>query len=516
MKLYIATTSLNFDTIMSTESISPESFYSRRGFGIPYIYDKVSLSKHNSILLFDKLPKFSISNKEMDHRPMIIEIDDTEYPDNMFLPIKGIDGCQIYQTSKTIYLTPKSSNIWFLNLNDYHVTLKKSESITESKSIIYTMANRFGIVDSRIITFDLKPDHLENIHDGDIDTVCIRQDIIINKAKGFLTGYLAGLSRSLTPDSARMLKLSREIRNIMYSYSTKGSIDKMMTDKFRGLIAEANTLTWSLDKVKTDALLEVNKDLLASGFSKEELPKLGKYFEKRDLFPTLIRQLCPNVRYINLESYYNILSRSTSEEELDNYITDLKNYTNSIVQSISLVENIDTLISFERDLRHINCQDKSIDNISCELVKIFYNLFSEHDINASEFKNNRVDHCIEVGRTLKNSADSNFNEILLYINGLLDNLEDSKPFDITGSDYIAVKSFGAFLQAPDADIDKLVSKLVSNEIADYRIAMGLWGIIYGYSNFPNHYFEEFVKSINKERKCGHDSIRRQRRNDRCF
>ena len=373
MKLYIATTSLNFDTIMSTESISPESFYSRRGFGIQYIYDKVSLSRHNSILLFDRLPKFSISNKEMDHRPLVIEIDDTEYPDNIFFPIKEIGGCQIFQTSKTIYLSPKSSNIWFLNQNDYHITLKKSESITESKSVIYTMANRIKVVDSSVISFDLRPEHLNNIQDGDIDTACLRQDIIINKAKGFLIGYLAGLSRSLTPDSARMLKLSREIKNIMYSYSTKGSIDKMMAEKFKDLIAEANTLTWSLDTVKTNALMEVNKDLLNYGFSKEELPKLGKYFEKRDLYPTLFRQLCPSAKYLNLDSYFTILHHGTTDQELDNHIQNFERYTNSILRSISFSDNIDSMIYFERDLRNIDCRDKSIDTTSCQLINIFYN-----------------------------------------------------------------------------------------------------------------------------------------------
>lgn len=33
MKLYIPTTTLNFDNILSSESISPKAFYEKRGFG---------------------------------------------------------------------------------------------------------------------------------------------------------------------------------------------------------------------------------------------------------------------------------------------------------------------------------------------------------------------------------------------------------------------------------------------------------------------------------------------------
>ena len=61
MKLYIATTSLNFDAIVSTDSVSPAAFYQQRGFGISLFYDKASFSLPNSILLTDAFPVFSIN-----------------------------------------------------------------------------------------------------------------------------------------------------------------------------------------------------------------------------------------------------------------------------------------------------------------------------------------------------------------------------------------------------------------------------------------------------------------------
>ena len=83
MKLYIATTSLNFDAIMATETISPASFYGARSFGIRNYYDKVSGMYRNSILLFDRFPFFTIANKDVSHTPMVIEIESQNYHADM-------------------------------------------------------------------------------------------------------------------------------------------------------------------------------------------------------------------------------------------------------------------------------------------------------------------------------------------------------------------------------------------------------------------------------------------------
>ena len=59
-RLYIPTTTLNFNNIFSTESISPAGFYTQRGFGYK-TYSKVALNNfQNSILLYSKFPLFSI------------------------------------------------------------------------------------------------------------------------------------------------------------------------------------------------------------------------------------------------------------------------------------------------------------------------------------------------------------------------------------------------------------------------------------------------------------------------
>ena len=52
------------------------------------------------------------------------------------------------------------------------------------------------------------------------------------------------------------------------------------------------------------------------------------------------------------------------------------------------------------------------------------------------------------------------------------------------TDNLTLKSFGAFCQKGENDIDKLEDYLISNKIGDFRIAFALWGIVFGFANMP--------------------------------
>lgn len=488
MKLYIATTTLNFDTIMSTESISPMSFYSLRRFGIPYMYDKVSLCLPNSILLMDFIPEFSINRKDYDHRALIIEIDTECYPNGYFREVKK----GIYQTSKTIYLSPQSSSIIFLNYEDYTITLNKSANILETKCGIYEKAKRIGVV--RQPCRKIYGDFFDGIEDIDkIDEEALRRDKLINKAKGFLTGYLIGRGKSLTTESARLLNITRQIKNLIYSLATKEGEDRnRIHQDLRLLVSEANQLSWMLDDNKVKVSCAINEDLKAFGFNDDETLKVKKYLSKRGLYSALIGQLCSSARLFNIEQVVSAAANAPDDLEMDRQLKKFTDYTNSIIKYINDEQSLNSLIKFHPDLKLIECLDGKIDEESRKIVPIIYNLFSDQNIRGEEFKGNRINHIVDIANVLKNSDEINFQLIREYINGLLDNLEKVKPFDVTSSEFIAINSFGAFVKAPDADIEKLSSILVSNEISDYRIALGLWGIIYGYSNIPNQYFRQWV------------------------
>ena len=489
MKLYIATTSLNFDTIMSTESISPARFYPLRRFGIPYMYDKVSLCLPNSILLLDNIPYYNINRDEYDHRPLIIEIDTAFYPDGYFKEIKK----GIYQTSKTIYLSPQSSSILFLSYEDYTVTLNKSANIVETKYILYKKSNRISVASPQQCV-KIGPDTFKGIEDIEkMDEEALRRDILINKAKGFITGYLIGRGKSLTAESARLLNLTRQIKDKIYALVTVNSSEKSrMYQELRVLINEANQISWKLDDNKIRISSAINEDLCANEFNEEEVKKFRKYLSKRGLYTALISQLCPGAKLFSVEQAVLSAANAPDDQELDSRLKVLTEYTNSILKYTSDKQDLNSLIKYHSDLKVIECYDGSLDDDSKKIVPIIYNLFSDQYIRSEEFKSKRIDYIVDIAKILQSKSEINFQLIRDYINGLLDNLEEAKPFNINSSELAAINSFGAFIKAPDSDIEKLLSILLSNEISDHRIALALWGIIYGYSNIPNYCFKQWV------------------------
>ena len=76
MKYYIALSSLNIDNILSSESISPHSFYEKRDFGYRSFQKIQNITLQNDILLFSQLPYFTIQDADNENYPMVIEIED--------------------------------------------------------------------------------------------------------------------------------------------------------------------------------------------------------------------------------------------------------------------------------------------------------------------------------------------------------------------------------------------------------------------------------------------------------
>ena len=104
-KLYIPTTTLNFNNIMASESISPAGFYSIRGFSYKR-FDKVKPNNlDRRITLYDKYPNFDINDIELENYPLVIEIAPKDDDEDIIQEYR--DG--IFYTEDTIYLNPFST-----------------------------------------------------------------------------------------------------------------------------------------------------------------------------------------------------------------------------------------------------------------------------------------------------------------------------------------------------------------------------------------------------------------------
>jgi len=105
-KYYIATSTLNFNNILATESISPEAFYTNRNFGYKRFTKVAPNPFPNSLVAYDKIPSFKIEDSDFDDYPLIIEIAEDLLSEGTISNSVEEDGIKILQLNKTIYLHP--------------------------------------------------------------------------------------------------------------------------------------------------------------------------------------------------------------------------------------------------------------------------------------------------------------------------------------------------------------------------------------------------------------------------
>jgi len=97
-KYYIPTSSLNFNNIFSSESISPCGFYSLRNFGYSNCVSIPENPLEGAILLYEELKSFARPISNVEDHPMLIEIE----TDETFPTLQ--DG--VFYSTHTIYLDP--------------------------------------------------------------------------------------------------------------------------------------------------------------------------------------------------------------------------------------------------------------------------------------------------------------------------------------------------------------------------------------------------------------------------
>ena len=212
-KLYIPTTTLNFNNILSSESISPESFYFKRDFGYSRWYPIPENDNVNAILLYDSKRYFERPLSDIEDHPLLIEVmvDESKLS-------KYAEG--VYYCDHTIYLDPWHTKFIFFSPNDKAIALSMSESSLETKLI--KLYQRKIFVDSPSQKYSAV--RFQNINLNNLE---IEKDFRINRMKGFLYGYYIGALLSSDKESVNRLSNLKEILNIFAAIAS--SIEKKPT-----------------------------------------------------------------------------------------------------------------------------------------------------------------------------------------------------------------------------------------------------------------------------------------------
>ena len=200
-RFFIPTSTLNFNNILSTESISPKAFYGRRGFGYSRWESIPENCFENAITLYESLCYFDRPKSDMEDHPLLIEIEIDESH------LKRNGSCWFCDHS--LYLTPTTSRFLFFSEQDQLITLSMSESSLETK--LLPLYHRC-IQTIEKPTKSYLPFRIEE--PCGLNELAIEKDIRVNKMKGMLYGYYIGALLSTDSESVNYLNALREIHNL--------------------------------------------------------------------------------------------------------------------------------------------------------------------------------------------------------------------------------------------------------------------------------------------------------------
>lgn len=462
-KLYIPTTTLNFNNIMSSESMSPCSFYQLKGYGFKR-FDKVKANNlDNAILLYDKYPKYEIQDEGLENYKMVIEI----CTNSCSAHIEEI-GNGIYMCRETIYINPFDTLIYFDNSSELLSTKSKSEPSIETKlSNLYNAC--YKVYDKSIEKGDYDYD---NIQDVNLNEEALEKDIRINKLKGFLFAYIIANNKSCNAKVANLKMHIKQLQNKLSAIIT--------ASEFKNIHLNSLEVT-SLYDIITSDICNINQENINQVIKEKEdeysYQNLLSFLQKEELYEQFSRKYTIN----DIERFvlYNDLDKLA---KLDDY----GNYLNKFVCNV--VKN-KPLLSLEKlPVLNISSNRQIINDIPGEkegVVRLF-NMYIDEKINKDEFYSNRYNYALEGGKVFmeimgdkwKNSKERD------YINQLLNNLRDYTSFEINSTENSTLRSFAVFFQKGDIEIEKLENYLISQGIGDLRIAFSLWGIIFGFAEMP--------------------------------
>lgn len=483
-KLYIPTTTLNFNNIMASESISPAGFYSVRGFGYKR-FDKVEPNNlDRRIILYDKYPNFDINDMELENYPLVIEIAPQYVNEDVIREYK--DG--VFYTEETIYLNPLSTKIYFRNEGERRLTLSKVEqSLNTKMASIYQSC--IHVKTSDIISFEWRNN---DMIDSTIDFAKhISKDRRINKLKGLLYAYLFGANRSLSQQVVVLKKHAKELRNALSAIITNpdGYSNYKQKEELEILYKKINDAFYQVEGLGEILLncikqkeIEYNCSNFTSILKKEDLYNI--WLQKQNLRPAY--QINPfnlsfsHKNYPNKKDCENNNSKiEENQKYFDTYFVELDNAIGEHIKSINT--NINDLPI----LQHCNRVEQIPSDKTGFQVKLF-NEYKEEHWNREEFLASRLDFATTGGKLFKEELQGNWenSSSKAYINDLRKNLASHTSFALNSVHNLTLQSFAVFCQKGEEDINKLEDYLITNEIGDFRIAFALWGIVFGFANMP--------------------------------
>lgn len=454
MKYYIPTSSLNFNNILSTESLSPKSFYKRRGFGYSRWFSVEENSIEHLTLLYDEPHMFERPQSDIEDHPMLIEIDvDDEFP-------QITDG--VFYTDRTIYLNPWQTEFIFFTEKDKTTALSLSDSSLETKLVrlyqrkiyVHQFEGTFPIV---------QKDSVPPI--GDIDNL-VEEDYVINKMKGLLYGYYIGANLSSTKENVQKLDTLREIQNIFSSVLS--SYDKTPSSTQRSRLNELFDYLDSQQPIYVDLEKEVGNRLLVD--------RIFAIFKRYGYVFTSIDRT---------KLIYNLQDDGENNQSIT-WINREIACAKSLMESSKVKLNPDDAEIIVSSKDKVAAPKTIEDNLMASLFVCWVN-----EVLCSKSFNGKInsikeDLSDEITKSAKNviGPDWENSPVRTYLNQLRRHVRGEE-FNQSWDNSV-LSSISAVLIKGD-EWEQLLNFMQSKGMYDYRFAFALYGVLNGFANMTRDF-----------------------------
>lgn len=453
---YIPTTSLNFNNILSSESISPKAFYSTRSFGYMRWSTIPENPFKNSIVLYDELCSFSRPASDYEDHPLLVEVilDENEVSDLFHL------NEHAWLCDHTIYIDPSSSRLLFFSEKDKRIALSLSDSSLETKFVMLYSKKIEVVIPPEITYINIGSQEIQNLNISEIE-----KDKRINKMKGLLYGYYIGAILSTSIDNVVKLNKAREIYNILsavlasYDHKATPQQRERLKSLYLTFQPEVPFLSKLSSLVSEKTLYDAIVDLVRG-----EYGYIRGEFDIDKVISQLFVQSSPDGKNPVLENACDII------KQIEDDIT-AKSHPVSVSE--------DQIVVVDGSLMHLNIA--GISNTDKQLCKAWINEILSKDKytgNLSTFKELLADDITQKAKEVcegewKGSyAEVTLNSLRHHIRG--DEFSHEWKDDI-------YSSIAALIIKGD-DWQKFLEYMQGKEMTDYRIAFAMYGTMIGFAN----------------------------------
>lgn len=450
MKLYIPTTSLNFNNILSTESISPKGFYASRGFGYSRWFSIPENDFEGAILLYESPAIHIRPESDLEDHPLLIEIKtDEDFP----VAKEGIR-----YSKHSIYLNPWNTKFIFQSEKDRTVAYSLSDSSLETKMlrlynnkiIVASIQSPFPTLDGISIDFAIEDSYIE-------------QDRQINRIKGLLYGYYIGVCLSSSNDDIEQINILKEIQNIFAAVvsSVERTPSNVQMEKLEYLFTSYT---------KKEPLYQ---ELLGEIENVEKLNHVLAILQKYGIKAMLDwRKIVNKLQYDSEEPNYAISwvksEISNLRKKMASYNTLLSPDAEEIITSNGKISKVSSIVNNEENRLYVSWVNNILINFSGKISPIRAEL-------ADAITKAAID---TLGDSWANSSIRTFlNQLRRHVRGE----EFTQPWD-NG----VLSSIAAVITKGD-DWENLLNFMQTKGMTDYRIAFSFYGILNGFANLTRDF-----------------------------